>query len=321
MKTLAIVAVTLATIAGCASDSGDDEDCAGGKCDEDALPACPASDGLIGAGTAAPGQFPATVGLLVDNDLVGEPNFLTCTMTKIGPRAYLIAAHCMFEGGHQTGDTPIRPQLVVGAEIGLLFGVFQAHQQLPEGHPPSVVTRAKVVETRIHPTWLKPVQEGQTMDGKLLASDADVAILVVDIENPDVGTARIETGMVERCTPVVMQGYGCDSFPEFGFANTTELRSLDANIELVIDTLLYISSGFTNSPETGGICPGDSGGALYAGDPADNLHIVGINSRFVSGALLGSQIGPNESYFTRLDDSGPVKVASWLHEQMVALGQ
>ena len=79
--------------------------------------------------------------------------------------------------------------------------------------------------------------------------------------------------------------------------------------------MLNISSGFTLSPEEGGICPGDSGGALYAGDDPANLTVIGINSRFVSGQVLGSQVSPNDSYFTRLDN-GPRRMKRWLTQQL-----
>ncbi|MGE3458034.1 MAG: hypothetical protein AB7O24_23170 [Kofleriaceae bacterium] len=308
-------------IIACAADggqqvAGDHDGCEGAKCDDGTLPACPAINGLIGGGTAAPGQLPATAGLLVAPS-GGPPTYLTCTMTKVGPRVFVTAAHCMFPHGEQDGSATVRPEVTLGAEIGILFGVYQPSDPLPGGHPASVVTTARVVDQRIHPTWFERIAT-EIVDGRLLATDADVALLIVDVDTPDIATATFDLDGVDRCAPLVMNGYGCDFFG--AGATTTELRFLDAQLEQTVGSLHYISSSFTAAANNGGICPGDSGGALFAAEPADNLTIVGINSRFLSGQLLGSQLEPNQSYFTRLDDDGPQQVATWLRDQLSELG-
>ncbi len=277
--------------------------CLDASCEPPNESACPPVETLIGGGLAGPGQFPATAGLLVGSAGATAPTHLTCTMTKVGDRTFLLAAHCMFPGGVQDGTAMVRAELDVGATIGVLGGVEQR----------GPVTSTTVVAHRIHPSWFQAItttNEG----GKFIATDGDAALLIVADATPDIAIAKVDTRPVARCAPVTMQGYGCTSFG--GGATTGPLRFLEARIEATIGSMNYISSGFTNSSMDGSICPGDSGGALY--DP--NLRIVGINSRFASGQLLGAQIEPNQSYFTRLDDAGPQKMATWLDEQMRPLG-
>lgn len=302
----------LAATSACAADPGSDDPGGGGGKGDD-LNGCGPLDGLIGGETASPGQFPATAGLRVQPP--GASGFgLTCTMTKVAERAFLTAAHCMFPGGEQDGGAPIRPELEIGAEIEIVSGVFQPGQELPDGHPPSVVTATRVAAHPIHPSWFEPI-ELPVVDGKIVATDGDAALLVVTHDTPHIAIARVRREPVEACAPVVMHGYGCDTF-DFGTA--LELRFLDARVEDTLGSMLYISSALTDAPEEGSICPGDSGGALLAAD-GEHLTIVGVNSRFLSGQVLGQQLEPNQSYFTRLDDEGPVAMATWLADQLAAL--
>lgn len=279
--------------------------------------ACAGADGLIGseAEVAADGQFPAVAGLLVQTPADAAPDHLTCTMTKIGERSFVLAAHCMFPFGEQDGTAELREEVRPGVEIGVLHGVLQPGQKL-DGHAESTLTVAHVREVRVHPSWLEAVSgsEKPEPEGKFTFTDGDAAILVVDELTPHIATARISADPVAPCTEVVMNGYGCRTFSPS--ASTDRLRFLPAQVETILGSMLVISSGFTGSPKDGSICPGDSGGALFSAEDGGNSIIVGLNSRFVSGQLLGAQINPNQSYFTRLDDAGPHEMATWLREQM-----
>ena len=277
--------LVLAT-SGCVGDAPDSAPpTTGGKADDQTTSgACKASDGL--GGTATPDQFPATAALFVP----GQSD-MKCAMTKIGDHEFLLAAHCFFLDGGQTGvDAQV---LNRGTPIQILYGVYRPNQAVPPGVPASIFTSATIIDYRIHPSWTtgKPLSDFPT--------DGDAAILVVDADTPHIATAPIKTDPIDRCAPVVMQGYGCDS----------ELKFRDARIDDSVGSMLHIGSGFTES-FSAHMCPGDSGGALYSlasGTPS----IVGINSRLLT---------PPDTFFTRLDDSGPLLMGQWVKMQLQELG-
>ncbi len=271
--------------------------------------ACPVGQGLIGGAVSAACQFPATAGLLVKS---GEDDvYLTCTMTKVGPRTFVVAAHCFFREGAQDGAQPVRPELSKGADIGVLFGVHQPKEGV---EPSGSVTRTVVEDIRIHPTWYSAVspEVPKTEEG---AKDGDAALLRVRDMTPEIDVATIDTLPIEVDTRVVMTGYGCTTHDH---GSTGPLRFLDASIEAVFGSMLYTSSTPTKAPENGGICPGDSGGGLFREGSGQRV-LSGVNSRFVSSEVLGRQTGPNESYFTRLDDSGPLAMGTWLRQNLAEL--
>lgn len=76
---------------------------------------------IVGGNSTDSRQFPATVGLMIKNP-GPEPNYLTCTMTKIAERIFLTAAHCFFELGEQDGTKEVREAVENGAEIAIHFG-------------------------------------------------------------------------------------------------------------------------------------------------------------------------------------------------------
>jgi V8-like Glu-specific endopeptidase len=258
------------------------------------------SSGLVGGVLAAEGQFPATVGLLVPA-ISETPDFLTCTMTKMGPRLFVLAAHCLTEGGVQ--GAPLRKFFLPGAKIAIHHGVYLRKTSENEAKYQSRQTIATVEAAVPHPTWLKPeVPSDQFID-------ADVAWLrTAEANTPEVPTARFNTQKRSPGEAVRLQGYGCQTTHH---GTTSDLHWAEATLDAVQKSMLYVREGSAEGAQVG-ICPGDSGGAVYlASDPA-NLTVVGINSRFNDGTVLGVPVGPAESFFTRLDDSGQEKVATWL---------
>ena len=67
-----------------------------------------------------------------------------------------------------------------------------------------------------------------------------------------------------------------------------------------------------------GLCPGDSGGPLYA-KRAGVLVVVGVNSNYTLGPEAKDDVGlPITNWHTRLDEASRHGVAAWLRSVGVA---
>ena len=132
---------------------------------------------LIGGVAATDAQYPATV------KLAG------CTATKVGPKRYLIAAHCVTIGSvpkHQPGARLILSSKHRGVEWRDLT----------------------LDRLDIHPAWLA-APEGYDQPIITPGAPPDLAIVRVHETRTDIATATVVTSPVAPGTPVVLSGFGC----------------------------------------------------------------------------------------------------------------
>lgn len=237
---------------------------------------------LIGGTTAAQYHFRSTVG-------IGD----VCTATKVGARLYLTAAHCVFDRNELADGFPptnapnhdgVAAQFSPGASIAIAYGLNVNDQ--------SQRATVKVVKTNIHPTWLVYSRIHLTVAG-----GADIAVVEVDRDLPQIPEARVELGEVQPGTPVVKVGFGCEDSAGGNVNVLGRYKTADATVlpasalsvgsgdlqtaweGLVVESSYLLTSGKQRESSRASLCNGDSGGPLYLNNNSDR-RVVGVNSYY-----------------------------------------
>jgi hypothetical protein len=296
---------------------------------------------LIGGHVATDAEYPAT--LLIKG---------LCTATKVGPRHILTAAHCV--------SGPEAPYFVSGATIEVTsdkgIGAFAHDASVEAGQLDGGASPFKtytIDETHLEPNWVAKCT-GDLQCGKSYVSCrtavADVALVVVREPIETAAEASIDLSPVEVDDRVVIAGYGCEDgvgawwnydnqrlrvaeTRAISFDNTIHTGSVifeeDRNTPLArtMDGIYVITpgpnfaDGGDDASDSGGLCPGDSGGPLYRLD-GKGLTVVGVHSSYTfstgfSFALDGGHTvlyggKPVTNWHTRLDDTRGLEVGKWL---------
>lgn len=258
-------------------------------------------DGLVGGADAELGQFPATAGLLIDSQDGENPDYLTCTMTKVAPKMYLTAAHCLFLG--EGVPRELRPFMLPGKKIGILTGVVN------DGVTKTKAEKATVAKLHIHPTWADVNAPTEIDTVTREAADFDVAVIEVREEVArDLKIAKVSSQALRAGDKVIMQGFGCRSFHSSG---TENLAFKEEQITSLKGTNSFIRLERNENGKVAGVCPGDSGGALYLSGDRNMLTVVGVNSRYMNDSILGAPPRQTENFFTRLDKEAQGSIYEW----------
>lgn len=265
------VASTVALLAGCADHDGTGQGAV-----------TTVDQGLIGGEPATADYFRSTVG-------IGDE----CTAAKVGPRLFLTAAHCVavprlyrqeLPPGYPANDGVDDPY-VAGQPLLIQWG-------LDAGGPSGTFT---IVQTSIHPSWwASPAAFDPLVSGD---SAADIAVIEIAEDTPDIPEARVELDAVTPGTPVVEVGWGCEvstSTPDahLGRFKAQESTTLPPEPELayiappppesvataIINAYLF-TPGQTQDSNASSLCLGDSGGPLYLSNSSDP-RVVGVNSDY-----------------------------------------
>ncbi len=290
------VAGGVALLASCAVD-GEDR----GAADGEALAST--SQALIGGTPATADHFRSTVGISDD-----------CTAAKVGPRLFLTAAHCVALGRPGREPPPegfpanggLRSDYLPGAELLIHWGLDADDAEQAE---------FTIVETSIHPSWWAcPLCQDPILTQ---AGAADIAVIEIAENTPQIPEARVELDSIETGTPVVEVGWGCEVRTNVD-PNTLELgryKREDATIiagsaiqhdssritdeqVATVDASYLITAGHAQDEDFASLCLGDSGGPLYLPDNSDP-RIVGVNSNYTFPPSQGP------------DDLGGVSWTDW----------
>jgi hypothetical protein len=272
MLSRCVLASTVTLLVGCVDDSGSEEGTI-----------ATIEQALIGGQPATADYFRSTVG-------IGDE----CTAAKVGPRLFLTAAHCvavprLYRQGPPPGypaNDGVDEAYVAGQPLLIQWG-------LDENGPSGTFT---IVETSIHPSWwANPGSSDPTLDS---TSAADIAVIEIAEETPDIPEARVEMDAIAPGTPVVEVGRGCEvstSTPDehLGRFKAQDTTTLPPEPELVyvqpplsesqttaIKGSYLFTPGQTQDPNASSLCLGDSGGPLYLSDNRDP-RVVGVNSDYV----------------------------------------
>jgi len=276
IATCLVLSLASMSIAGCGSG---DESLAARAGDSK-----PGQPELIGGEPARQGQFPATVGLNDD-----------CSAAKIGPRLFLTAAHCVALGRPTHGMPPpddfpqndgLRDDYLPGKELLIYWGLDANDEQ--KG-------KFVIARTTIHPSWWTcPL----CVDPILDSGAADIAVIELGVDTPQIPEARVELSTIESGTQVVKVGWGCEErtnvdaselhLGRFKLAKAStipvsEIRPYEGRMsdeqEAAVGASYLITAGHAKDENSASLCLGDSGGPLYLADESDP-RVVGVNSNY-----------------------------------------
>jgi hypothetical protein len=250
---------------------------------------------LIGGTPATADHFRSTVGIHDD-----------CTAAKVGPRLFLTAAHCVALGRPGRGepvpeDFPpndgVRNDYLPGQSLLMMWGLDSDDDQQGE---------MTIVRTSIHPSWWEcPLCQ----DPILGSGAADVALIEIAENTPEIPEARVELGSIAVGAAVVKVGWGCEERTNVD-PNTLDLgryKRADATIipgsdirhdespitdgQLAqVDGAYLITAGHAQDEDLASLCLGDSGGPLYLPDNSDP-RIVGVNSNYTFPPTVAPSLG------------------------------
>jgi hypothetical protein len=206
-----------------------------------------------------------------------------CSATKIGPRRFLTAAHCVFD-----------------IDSGDLYSTYQPGGSLRISNAVSPKNladfiAAKVTETHIHPDFRAGVEElrvswaeriaqlekkyegaqlvwhiSRLKEKHLLTTRfPDVAVIEVDQLTPTIATAELDLESSLDDATVTLVGYGCQSLAAWHRPSDQrpygERRWADTRV-LRVGFVNFHSAARRTSTDGPSLCPGDSGGAvMYKG--------------------------------------------------------
>ncbi len=236
------------------------------------LPLAQAGEKLIGGRLAKGEEFKSTV-------YIGG----FCTASKIGPRTFLTAAHCMVNGATAT----VKDNFSKGALISV------ATHYAP-------VALLTVDEAFPHETYTAEMRR-RAAAREATAGGAfksyDIALFTVVEETADIPVAEVDYLRVEADELVTIGGYGCED-DIFSGSGQRKYKVATAKViaaDLVardnygrdikdVDFFNFYSAGLKLDANAGSICPGDSGGPAYRDSSGA---VVGVNSKYVFSDTSG----------------------------------
>lgn len=232
---------------------------------------------------------------------VGMFNY-SCTITKVGPKQFITAAHC------------------VGKSLSTLRLSFG-----------SVRATVRVTTMHVHESWKKDCFKmrcsGKEVGGpNMTPGRSDVAFINVNKETPNIPIIEINYNPLSVGTEVAMVGGGCTKGIKPGgpgkmryaitnlvsFKSLMHEKSLYKKIAETTGRSNWITPGYLVSNKNASLCPGDSGGPLLSKNAKGIWEIVGIaadytfDGPYTDGALTMTNI------HTRLDDNSFHGVGAWI---------
>jgi hypothetical protein len=287
----AVIAVGSITLGACSGGQGYDDE-----------PIAEADLELTGGRAATDAEFPSA--LYVGN----------CTGAKVGPRHFLVAAHCVHDSSANSIGSGYLPgnQVWITKDNNMSTAVF------------SPVT---VSQTHIHPSWFSACTTPCPANILLPTNPPDVALIVVQEDTPAIPAARIDLSTVGVSDSLVIMGYGCENgvgnptpdpaklklefVPALAATSMFHLDSFVDNGNVGYVTGSYVTTpGYAYSPTGASLCPGDSGGPLYRNDGQQN-NIVGVNAYYTFSSEDPQGVS-RTNVQTRLDAASRYAIGTWL---------
>jgi hypothetical protein len=238
----------------------------------------------------------------------------SCTATHIGERLLLTAAHCV-----RDARGAVLPALSPGMKLSVSV----------RGKAPAVRS-LEITRTLIHPRTvaLCAAQGCGTLASSERRDAPDVAVIEVARGLADLAIAEIDVAPLAVGDAVSILGYGCtgrvdvqNADGQLRFRNTRVVdvaatvhagglaATETAALETVRSSYAVTPGPLTATSEpvpNAGLCPGDSGGALFR---KGTNQVVGVNASYT---FLPSDRTPVTNWHARVDGDARWGVASWL---------
>jgi hypothetical protein len=227
---------------------------------------------------------------------------LGCTITKVGAKQFISAAHC------------------VGKSLPRLSLDFKSYRGT-----------VSVSSFHVHPSWIKDCWSGYRCTGEEVGSSrmtpgrSDVVFINVREETPAIPVIPVHFDELSTGTEVAMVGGGCTRSVEPGgrgkmrYALTnlisadhlTHEHSLYRDIWEITGQSNWITPGYDLDRNNASLCPGDSGGPLLT-EINGEWKIVGIAADYTFNGPYQDGAPTITNIHTRLDDQSHNDIGAWI---------
>lgn len=241
-------------------------------------------------------------GLPVGDKFQGVGTFnVGCTITKVGPKHFISAAHC------------------VGKSLPSLTLNFKNYRGT-----------VKVTSFHVHPSWIKDCSTfhctgHEVGSSRMTPGRSDVVFINVKEETPAIPIIPVHFEELHSGTEVAMVGGGCTRSVEPGGAgkmryaltnlitsdHLTHEHSLYRNIAEITGQSNWITPGYDKENVNASLCPGDSGGPLLT-NINDEWKIVGIAADYTFDGPYQDGAPTITNLHTRLDDQSFNQIGEWI---------
>lgn len=246
---------------------------------------------LVNGKLAPPGMFPS-VGAMSG-----------CTATKVGPRHYLLAAHCYMA---KIGS----PRNLIKFDFGNTSRILESHQ------------------VTLHPSWIETCSKIECTGNEVGTPQdnprkVDAALVRLAWDEPSVPHSPIHRLKLNPGDAVTMAGRGCtQGIGEPGSGLRYNASVIVSHTALIHSGSLYapvaelakdsnaVTPGYATDKSYPSLCPGDSGGPLFVRQN-DEWRLAGIHADYTfygdyeAGGLSVTNL------HTRLDDESYYRVGEW----------
>lgn len=184
-----------------------------------------------------------------------------CRGTKLGPRQFLTAAHCVVNGWGN-GDYI----MIMGASVFAQYGKI-----------------VRISRIQVFPGWEPPILGG-VLDGPV-RSAPDLALVEANQDTPGIPQAAVAPALPEQDVRLLTFGHDCPlvTFDERNYAYPRLSRAGITSANNMTITMEHLA------------CTGDSGSPLFL----ENAEIIGVLSSGTAEILASA--GYKRMYYTRLD--------------------